>query len=56
MFWILIATGVLYLLGVLFFLWVNMQMPMTGGLILLRSFLWPLTLFGLLEGEQEPMD
>lgn len=54
--WFWTILGV-YILGFVGAFWINASMGMiTLGLTLLRSFLWPLWLVGLIPGERLPMD
>jgi len=51
--WAIIAV---YVAGVVLSVWINSQMPVTPGLLWLRSFLWPLWMLGFIHGSPEPMD
>lgn len=49
--------GASYLIGFCFTLWANRQMPVTDGLAVARSFLWPIWLTtGWPKGEPMQMD
>lgn len=52
-FWVFLGV---YVVGVLVSLWMNMQLPVTSELGLLRSFLWPLWIIGWIPEDNEPMD
>lgn len=52
--WMLIGVGIgAYVLGFCFAFWLNVSSGnITLGLALLRSFLWPLWLAGMIPGQQ----
>lgn len=49
-------TIIVYSTGFVLALYLNAGSPATPGLMLLRSFLWPLWIFGLIPGRPLPMD
>ena len=53
--WI-VGLGGFYLSGVVLIFWLHTQMPVTLGLALVRSALWPIWLCGGLRGAPLPMD
>jgi hypothetical protein len=53
---ILAAVAIFYGIGVVGTFWLHTQMPVTLGLALLRSALWPWWMLGGLHGSLLPMD
>jgi hypothetical protein len=55
--WIILdIVLIVYVVGFVFTVWINLQIPVTPGLLWLRSFLWPLWILGFIQGAPEPMD
>lgn len=55
--WFFVGLFVVYLIGVVLTFMMHTQMPVTLGLALLRSFLWPLWITtGIPHGTPLPMD
>lgn len=55
--WTLLLLGWTYLLGAVLVFWIHTQMPVTFGLALLRTAVWPAWIaFGWPHGTPLPMD
>lgn len=52
-----VAIAVVYVIGFALTFWLHTQMPVTTGLAILRSYLWPVwVLTGRPHGQPMPMD